>query len=88
MLNYSAIMGKSWEHRYGSMAKVEEMLKLSPPCFGIILKKKKKTVLPSMSYRVTSGLVCKAYQIAGQVVVSLYMMAVLQAYLAELLKDV
>lgn len=41
-----------------------------------------------MSYRVTSGLVCKAYQIAGQVVVSLYMMAVLQAYLAELLKDV
>lgn len=63
------------------------MLKLSTPSFGIILP-----FLPSRSCRVTSGLVSKAYQTAGQVVLSMYMMAVLQAYLGpisvtELLRD-
>ncbi len=47
----------------------------------------KKATLPTKPCRVTSSLVGKAFQAAGQAGAALHTMAVLQAYQADLLKD-
>ncbi|RXN10709.1 guanylate cyclase 2G-like protein [Labeo rohita] len=47
----------------------------------------KKPMLPTKPCRLTSSLVGKAYQAAGQAGAALHTMAVLQAYQADLLKD-
>lgn len=50
-------------------------------------KSLKKPTLPMKPCRVTSALVGKAYQAAGKAGTALHTMAVLQAYQADLLKD-
>ncbi|KAL0197556.1 hypothetical protein M9458_006096, partial [Cirrhinus mrigala] len=47
----------------------------------------KKATLPTKPCRLTSSLVGKAYQAAGQAGAALHTMAVLQSYHADLLKD-
>ncbi len=47
----------------------------------------KKSTLPTKPCRLTSSLVGKVFQAAGQASASLHTMAVLQAYQADLLKD-
>jgi hypothetical protein len=84
MLNYSDIMGVR-ENGYGMMPRVEEALAsyLSPDLASSL----KTPALPSKPCRTTSALVGRAYMAAGRAGASLHTMAVLQAYQADLLKD-
>ena len=70
---------------YSEMPRVEESLAsyLSPESASSV----KKPTLPTKPCRITSSLVGKAYQAAGQAGAALHTMAVLQAYQADLLKD-
>ncbi|XP_056607200.1 uncharacterized protein LOC130425144 [Triplophysa dalaica] len=81
---YSSIVGLQ-EHGYGAMPKVEEKLVglLSPST----APPGRKPALPSRMCRNTSSLVGRAYAAAGQAGASLHTMALLQAYQADLLKD-
>ena len=67
------------------MPQVEETLAgyLSPGTSSSL----KKPTLPTKPCRMTSSLVGKAFQAAGQAGAALHTMAVLQAYQADLLKD-
>ncbi len=67
------------------MPQIEETLAgyLSPGSSSSL----KKATLPTKPCRVTSSLVGKAFQAAGQAGAALHTMAVLQAYQADLLKD-
>ena len=71
---------------YAAMPPVEETLAehLAP---NSATAWKSRPLLPSKACRVTSSLVGKSYMAAGQAAASLHSMAVLQAYQAELLKD-
>ncbi len=71
---------------YMVMPQIEETLAgyLSPGSSSSL----KKATLPTKPCRVTSSLVGKAFQAAGQAGAALHTMAVLQAYQADLLKDV
>ncbi|KAI2656086.1 Transposon Ty3-G Gag-Pol polyprotein [Labeo rohita] len=81
---YSTIVD-SQARGYMMMPQVEETLAgyLSPGSSSSL----KKPMLPTKPCRLTSSLVGKAYQAAGQAGASLHTMAVLQAYQADLLKD-
>lgn len=81
---FSTIVGAK-SRGYTEMPRVEETLAsyLSPESASSI----KKPTLPTKPCRVTSSLVGKAYQAAGQAGAALHTMAVLQAYQADLLKD-
>lgn len=81
---YSSLVGLQ-EHGYKAMPKVEEMLAglLSPSTAS----PGRKPTLPSRRCRNTSSLVGRAYAEAGQAGACLHTMAVLQAYQADLLKD-
>ncbi len=70
---------------YMMMPQIEETLAgyLSPGSSSSL----KKATLPTKPCRVTSSLVGKAFQAAGQAGAALHTMAVLQAYQADLLKD-
>jgi hypothetical protein len=70
---------------YMMMPQVEETLAgyLSPGTSSSL----KKPMLPTKPCRMTSSLVGKAFQAAGQAGAALHTMAVLQAYQADLLKD-
>ncbi len=70
---------------YMMMPQIEETLAgyLSPGSSSSL----KKATLPTKPCRVTSSLVGKAFQAAGQAGAALHTMAVLQAYHADLLKD-
>ncbi len=70
---------------YTMMPQVEETLVgyLSPGSSSSL----KKPVLPTKPCRLTSSLVGKAFQAAGKAGAALHTMAVLQAYQADLLKD-
>lgn len=73
-------------HGYTMMPPVEETLAehLAPSSAAAW---KSRPLLPSKACRVTSSLVGKSYMAAGQAAASLHSMAVLQAYQAELLKE-
>ncbi|KAA0713315.1 hypothetical protein E1301_Tti009265 [Triplophysa tibetana] len=81
---YSSIVGLQ-EHGYGAMPKVEEALEglLSPSTAS----PGRKPALPSRMCRNTSILVGRAYAAAGQAGASLHTLGLLQAYQADLLKD-
>lgn len=81
MLIYLTIVGAK-ERGYAMMPRVEETLAgyLSPGSSSSL----KKSVLPTKPCRLTSLLV---FQAAGQAGATLQTMAVLQAYQANLLKD-
>ncbi|XP_073720453.1 uncharacterized protein [Misgurnus anguillicaudatus] len=81
---YSNIVGMG-EHGYLTMPRVEQTLAsyLSPAAASSL----KSPSLPTKPVRLTSSLVGKAYKSAGQAGASLHTLAVLQAYQAELLKD-
>ncbi|XP_073721072.1 uncharacterized protein [Misgurnus anguillicaudatus] len=81
---YSTIVGAK-TRGYTEMPQVEETLAsyLSPGSASSL----KKPILPTKPCRITSSLVGKAYQAAGQAGAALHTMAVLQAYQADLLKD-
>ncbi|KAL0197624.1 hypothetical protein M9458_006164, partial [Cirrhinus mrigala] len=70
---------------YMMMLQVEETLVgyLTPGSLSSL----KKPTLPTKPCRLTSSLVRKAYQAAGQAGAALHAMAVLQSYEADLLKD-
>ncbi|KAL0158365.1 hypothetical protein M9458_046441, partial [Cirrhinus mrigala] len=82
--NYANIEGMC-EHGYQKMPPVEETLAsyLSVGKASSL----KTTSLPSIPLQVTSHLNGRAYAAAGQAVGALHTMAVLQAYQADLLKD-
>ncbi|MGL5564837.1 MAG: hypothetical protein ACRDC4_03815 [Plesiomonas sp.] len=82
---YSNIMGLS-EHGYAAMPRVEETLAsyLSPVSASSL----KAPQLPTKPVKATSDLVGRAYSAAGQAAACLHTMAVLQAYQADLLKDI
>ena len=67
------------------MPQVEVMLMgyLSPGSASSL----KKTALPSRPCRITSSMVGKALQVAGQAGAALHTMAVLQVYQADLVRD-
>ncbi len=77
------VEAKAWS--YMVMPQIEETLAgyLSPGSSSSL----KKETLPTKPCRVTSSLVGKAFQAAGQAGAALHTMAVLQAYQADLLKD-
>ncbi|ROI84191.1 hypothetical protein DPX16_19963 [Anabarilius grahami] len=81
---YSTIVGAE-ARGYTMMPQVEEMLAsyVSPVSASSL----KKPTLPTKPCRTTSALVGKAFQAAGQAGAALHTMAVLQAYQADLLKD-
>ncbi|XDV19288.1 hypothetical protein PO909_024787 [Leuciscus waleckii] len=81
---FSTIVGAK-ARGYAEMPQVEETLAsyLSPGSASSL----KKPPLPSKPCRITSSLVGKAYQAAGQAGVVLHTMAVLQVYQADLLKN-
>ncbi len=70
---------------YRAMPRVEQTLTsyLSPGTASSL----KALVLPSKPLRTTSALVGKGYTVAGQVGTCLHTMSVLQAYQADLLKE-
>ncbi|MGL5643618.1 MAG: hypothetical protein ACRCW3_02480, partial [Metamycoplasmataceae bacterium] len=72
-------------HGYGEMPAVERTLAshLSPESASAI----KAPALPTKPLRVTSSLVGKAYSAAGQAAACLHTMSVVQAYQADLLKE-
>lgn len=84
MTNYLAIVGFK-EHGYLRISWVKKMLvsHLSPALASTL----KRPTLLSRPFKVTSGLMGKVYEVAGQAGVSLYTIVVLQAYQADLLKD-
>ncbi|KAI2655675.1 Glycerol kinase [Labeo rohita] len=73
------------EKRYGAMPAVEQTLAsdLSPSSASFL----KAPKFPTKPLKQTFGLVWKAYTVAGQAGLCLHTMAVLQAYQANLLKD-
>lgn len=81
---YSNIVGMG-EHGYLTMPWVEQTLAsyLSPAVASSL----KSPSLPTKPVRLTSSLVGKAYTFAGQAGAFLHTLAVLQAYQAEILKD-
>ncbi|KAK2869830.1 hypothetical protein Q8A67_024222 [Cirrhinus molitorella] len=81
---YSNVSGLS-ERGYGAMPAVEQTLAsyLSPASASSL----KAPKLPTKALKQTSSLVGKAYTAAGQAGACLHTMAVLQAYQADLLKD-
>lgn len=82
--NYALFVGMR-EHCYGAMPRIEEMLAcyLSTEAASSL----KAPTLPTKPCRTTLSLVGKAYMAAGQASECLYTMAILQAYQADLLKD-
>lgn len=84
VIDYSNVMGAR-DMGYGKMPKVEEALAsyLSPESASSL----KTPVLPSKPCRETSALVGRAYMAAGRAGSCLHSMAILQAYQADLLKD-
>jgi len=82
---YSNITGAKF-HGYGAMPKAEETIAshLSPESASSF----KTPALPTKPLRNTSALVGKAYSSAGQAAACLHTMSILQAYQADLLKDV
>ncbi|KAI2653826.1 Gag-Pol polyprotein [Labeo rohita] len=78
-------LSSSWSKPYPSCIFVEETLTgyLSPGSSSSL----KKPALPTKPCRLTSSLVGKAFQAAGQAGAALHTMGVLQAYQADLLKD-
>jgi len=82
---YANIAG-SRRHGYGAMPRMEEVLAshLSPDTASSF----KTPALPTKPLRNTSALVGKAYSAAGQAASCLHTMSILQAYQADLLKDV
>jgi hypothetical protein len=85
VLKYSSIVGAR-ENGYGMMLRVEQPLAsyLSPESASSL----KAPVLPTKPCRDTSSLVGRAYMAAGRAGASLHTMAILQAYQADLLKDI
>ncbi|KAL0173181.1 hypothetical protein M9458_033492, partial [Cirrhinus mrigala] len=83
-LHYTNVVGAA-EHGYGVMPRVEQTLTsyLSP---GVASSLKAPT-LPTKPLRTTLALVGKGYSSAGQAGACLHTMAVLQAYQADLLKE-
>ncbi|KAL0162259.1 hypothetical protein M9458_041655, partial [Cirrhinus mrigala] len=83
-LHYSNVVGAA-EHGYGVMLRVEQTLAsyLSP---GVASSLKAPT-LPTKPLHTTLALVGKGYSSAGQAGACLHTMAVLQAYQADLLKE-
>ncbi len=81
---YGNVAGLS-ECGYRAMPRVEQMLAgyLSPGAASSL----KAPVLPTKPLRVSSALVGKGYTAAGQAEASLHTMSVLQAYQADLLKE-
>ncbi|KAL0161370.1 hypothetical protein M9458_045095, partial [Cirrhinus mrigala] len=82
--NYGHVGGLD-ERGYRAMPRVEQTLAsyLSPAAASSL----KAPVLPSKPLRVTSALVGKGYAAAGQAGACLHTMSVLQAYQADLLKE-
>ncbi|KAI2657343.1 Transposon Ty3-G Gag-Pol polyprotein [Labeo rohita] len=82
--NYGYVAGLD-ERGYRAMPRVEQTLAsyLSPESASSL----KAPVLPSKPLRVTSALVGKGYMAAGQAGACLHTMSVLQAYQADLLKE-
>ncbi|KAL0176406.1 hypothetical protein M9458_028736, partial [Cirrhinus mrigala] len=82
--NYGNVAGMD-EQGYRAMPRVEQTLAsyLSPGLASSL----KAPVLPSKPLRVTSALVGKGYTAAGQACACLHTMSVLQAYQADLLKE-
>ncbi|KAI2654668.1 enzymatic polyprotein [Labeo rohita] len=82
--SYGNVVGMD-EHGYRAMPRVEQTLAsyLSPGSASSL----KAPVLPSKPLRVTSALVGKGYTAAGQAGACLHTMSVLQAYQADLLKE-
>lgn len=82
--HYANVVGLK-EHGYGTMPLVEETLAsyLSPVAASSL----KDQVLPTKPLRTSSALVGKAYTAAGQAGSCLHTMSVLQAYQADLLKE-
>ncbi|KAL0173005.1 hypothetical protein M9458_033316, partial [Cirrhinus mrigala] len=82
--NYGCVAGLH-ERGYRAMPRVEQTLAsyLSP----VLASSLKAPVLPSKPLRVTSALVGKGYTAAGQAGACLHTMSVLQAYQADLLKE-
>ncbi|KAI2663885.1 Transposon Ty3-G Gag-Pol polyprotein [Labeo rohita] len=82
--NYGHVGGLD-ERGYRAMPRVEQTLAsyLSPAAASSL----KAPVLPSKPLRVTSALVGKGYTAAGQAGACLHTMSVLQAYQADLLKE-
>ncbi|CAM4608253.1 unnamed protein product [Leuciscus chuanchicus] len=82
---YSSIVG-SKEKGYGTMPRVEENFAshLSPDAASSL----RAPALPSKPCRTTSALVGKAYMAAGRAGACLHTMGLLQAYQADLLKEV
>ncbi|KAL0199702.1 hypothetical protein M9458_002889, partial [Cirrhinus mrigala] len=82
--NYGYVAGLD-ERGYRVMPRVEQTLAsyLSPESASSL----KALVLPSKPLRVTSALVGKGYTVAGQAGACLHTMSVLQAYQADLLKE-
>ncbi|KAL0148119.1 hypothetical protein M9458_056589 [Cirrhinus mrigala] len=82
--NYGYVAGLD-ERGYRAMPRVEQTLAsyLSPESASSL----KAPVLPSKPLRVTSALVGKGYTAAGQAGACLHTMSVLQAYQADLLKE-
>ncbi|XP_067278254.1 uncharacterized protein [Pseudorasbora parva] len=81
---YSNIAGLK-QYGYGAMPKVEETLAshLSPSSASSL----KAPSLPTRPLKTTSALVGKAYSAAGQAAACLHTMAIVQAYQADLLRD-
>ncbi|KAI2659093.1 Transposon Ty3-G Gag-Pol polyprotein [Labeo rohita] len=82
--NYGSVAGLD-ERGYRAMPRVEQTLAsyLSPGSASSL----KAPVLPTKPLRVTSALVGKGYTAAGQAGACLHTMSVLQAYQADLLKE-
>ncbi|ROL54789.1 hypothetical protein DPX16_23773 [Anabarilius grahami] len=81
---YSNVVGTR-KHGYGAMPKAEETLAshLSPEAASSL----KAPTFPTKPLKTTSALVGKAYSAVGQAAACLHMMAIMQAYQADLLKD-
>ncbi|ROI15732.1 hypothetical protein DPX16_20270 [Anabarilius grahami] len=81
---YSNVAGMR-KHGYGAMPRADETLAshLSPQVASSL----KAPTLPTKPLKTTSALVGKAYSAAGQAAACLHTMSILQAYQADLLKD-
>ncbi|ROL54951.1 hypothetical protein DPX16_1823 [Anabarilius grahami] len=81
---YSNVAGMR-KHGYGAMPRADETLAshLSPQAASSL----KAPTLPTKPLKTTSALVGKAYSAAGQAAACLHTMSILQAYQADLLKD-
>ncbi|ROL52327.1 hypothetical protein DPX16_18695 [Anabarilius grahami] len=81
---YSNVVGLK-KHGYGALPRAEETLAshLSPQAAASL----KAPTLPTKPLKTTSALVGKAYSAAGQAAACLHTMSIMQAYQADLLKD-